>query len=330
MIPFFQRSIRSKFFLAMLSVIVITCVATSILFFVQYTSKVHQQEVTEELVEKRDILNEITESYQSMVFGIRGYLAFSNENELQEAEQDRVVLESLLADAKQMGWRADQYQMLESLDEFVNAYWEERFPPVQELLVNEDYEAIHEAGINSTTNEVSQLINQLQQIQTQAQSDLNDMNSQFLNRVELISYLMFGLLVLVVSILSVAFRILSRGIGRPLIELSEASEALATGSYEQLPSSQRKDEIGKLTRSFRHMAEQISEREENLSAQNEELVAQQEMLESYVNDLRNKDLALNESSMVARLDKGGWIESSNGNLADVSMFRERELEGRHF
>ncbi|MCA0971622.1 PAS domain-containing protein [Halobacillus litoralis] len=330
MIGYFQRSIRGKFLLAMLSVMVITCVATSVLFMIQYSNKEQQQLEAIQLAEKRDILNDITLTYESMVFKVRGYLAFSNQTELGDARQDRVALKAQIKEAKQMNWSTQQLQLLDSLNEFVDAYWEERFPPVQELIENENYAAIHQIGVNSTTTEINSLINQLRDISRQSQIELNDTNAAFLSRVENISYLMFGLLVVVLLILSLTFRKLSQNIGKPLVELSEASEALAKGSYHELPSSKSHDEIGKLTRSFRHMAEQIAEREESLSQQNEELVAQQEMLESYVNDLRYKDLALNESSMVARLDKDGWIVSCNGYLADLSMYRERELEGRHF
>ncbi|WP_079478205.1 ATP-binding protein [Halobacillus salinus] len=330
MIEYFQRSIRRKFLLAMITVVVITCVATSVLFFVQYTNKTQQQNESQQLTKKMNILENITDTYESMVFRVRGYVAFSNEDELQQARQDRLRLLSQIEEAKQLSLSAEEYQLIHTLGEFVRTYWEDRFPPVQQLVETENYEAIHEAGLNNTTLEVNNLISQLHTISEEAQSHINEQSNEFLTRVERISYLMFGLLVVVIAILSLAFRNLSRGIGQPLTELAEASEAIAAGHYHELPSSKRQDEIGKLTRSFRHMTEQITEREENQSAQNEELVAQQEMLEAYVNDLRNKDLALNASSMVARLDKGGWIESSNGLLADASMYRERELEGRHF
>jgi len=331
MMDYFQKSIRRKFIIVMLVVVTATCLATSVLFYLQYSNKSQHETLTGELVDKRNVLRNIKEEYQTMVFRTRGYIAFNNNNELLQAKQARENLDGYLSEAQGMNWSNGRIELFSDLNLFLEYYWESLIPKVQTAVENGNIEEVRQLSLTNTTEQINEIIQTLEDISNEAQQTLTSENDNFLERMDFISYLLFALMILVVFILSLASRTLSRGIGRPLSELSIASEALAAGrDYDELPSSKRKDEIGTLTRSFQYMAKEIGEREDNLSAQNEELMAQQEMLESYVNDLRNKDLALNESSIVAILDEDGWIQTCNGKLAEASNYSESELEGRHF
>ncbi|MGH7520295.1 MAG: sensor histidine kinase [Gemmatimonadales bacterium] len=77
----------------------------------------------------------------------------------------------------------------------------------------------------------------------------------------------------------------SRYLTRPLVDVTQASEALAAGDLEQRVSVPRNDELGRLARSFNTMAEQVSRSHHDLEAQvaerTQELAGTNAELESF-------------------------------------------------
>lgn len=77
----------------------------------------------------------------------------------------------------------------------------------------------------------------------------------------------------------------SRYLTRPLLDVTQASEALAAGDLEQRVSVPRNDELGRLARSFNTMAEQVSRSHHHLEAQvaerTQELAGTNAELESF-------------------------------------------------
>ncbi len=72
-------------------------------------------------------------------------------------------------------------------------------------------------------------------------------------------------------VLAVIAAILRAGIGRPLAELTRATEALSAGSQEVLLPKTRPDELGALAGSFAVMVEKVAAREQDLRQLNAEL-----------------------------------------------------------
>lgn len=65
--------------------------------------------------------------------------------------------------------------------------------------------------------------------------------------------------------------VLSRGVSQPVAQLSEGVAALAEGRYEQRVPEEGRDELGRLARSFNHMAGELQRRDAELRRWSEEL-----------------------------------------------------------
>ncbi|MFQ3544898.1 ATP-binding protein [Halobacillus rhizosphaerae] len=330
MIQYFKSSIRRKFFLVMMIVFLVILSAISLLVYFQNANQAHHVQVSEQLQNKRDTINRIKKDYNQMVSRVRGYIAFSNEEELEKSRAYSKDLLDHMEEIEKRDWTDEELLEISSLKLFVNHYWEDLIPKVTQHVESGNYEAIRTISLSDTTAEINHLIADLDTISAKTQQSLTNENDKFIKQVDLMSYALIGFILIVLLILYWVTRNLSQGIGQPLSELSGASQALAAGNTYHLQTIDRKDEIGVLHRSFQEMATQINEREESLSAQNEELVAQQETLEDYLAELRNLNLALNESSIVATLNKEGHIRSANEKLSEITGLTETQLEGKSF
>jgi signal transduction histidine kinase len=71
---------------------------------------------------------------------------------------------------------------------------------------------------------------------------------------------------IVLAIAAVVISIVSARITRPLSELSSAAEAMANGDYSRRVTGERRDEIGRLGRTFNAMAGQVQEVQQRLEA----------------------------------------------------------------
>lgn len=92
---------------------------------------------------------------------------------------------------------------------------------------------------------------------------------QFLNRMIPVAFIFLTVSAVVVSIMSAR-------ITRPLFELTHAAEAIAAGDYSRRVGEDRRDEIGRLGRTFNAMAGQVQEARQRLEARVVERTAQLE------------------------------------------------------
>jgi signal transduction histidine kinase len=84
---------------------------------------------------------------------------------------------------------------------------------------------------------------------------------------------MIPVAVVFLVISAVVISVLSARITRPLAELSGAAEAMAGGDYSQRVGDERRDEIGRLGRTFNIMATQVQEAQQRLEARVNERTA---------------------------------------------------------
>ena len=81
----------------------------------------------------------------------------------------------------------------------------------------------------------------------------------------------FGVMSLVLE-LGIMYWVMRRQITRPLLTLTQATDRLAAGDFQGTPpDTSRDDELGRLARSFQHMAGEVRRREEALRQANEGL-----------------------------------------------------------
>jgi signal transduction histidine kinase len=112
---------------------------------------------------------------------------------------------------------------------------------------------------------------------------------EFMADITLLNYVLVilgigGLLVIFILIL-----IISRNITRPLRKLTYAAERFAEGDFNvALPDTKSKDEIGRLTHTFRYMQKTLAEKISDLKELSEKLRISNEKLEEYSKNLEVK------------------------------------------
>ncbi|UFU00544.1 ATP-binding protein [Radiobacillus kanasensis] len=331
MLKFFKKSIRLQFLFIIMVTLIIAFIGLSAIFSFQSVVKSSYVEDREVLSTKRDLIHDMEESYNKLVLHVRGYVAFHNEDELRLAELYVKNLKEDLYEFEQLNLNEKEYNIVSQFEIFLNTYWEQWLPEAKPIVEAGNYEGLKAfSSTNSTTTLVNDLIQNLEQISEQLNSELKQINQEFLDWLNLISLSLVLYLIVIFLVLSIAARRLTLTIGNPLHELSEAASLIAKGENTQISVLKRADELGTLSQSFADMVEKIKDRESNLSTQNERLIQQREQLELYVNDLKNLNLALNESSIVAITDAKGKFLSVNQKFCDISKFSEKELIGEHY
>jgi PAS domain S-box-containing protein len=142
----------------------------------------------------------------------------------------------------------------------------------------------------------------------------------FLERMVVVA---LGLLLLAL----VAVGIIAGRLTRPLVDLTEAAEEIASGDFSRRVESRRRDEVGRLTRAFNVMGERIS--------------AAQRQLEMDLDERRRMEAALAESERVyrstfdeapvglAHISLDGVWARVNPRLASMLGYAPEELVSRH-
>lgn len=85
-----------------------------------------------------------------------------------------------------------------------------------------------------------------------------------ISQYDALKYSLFILIVVGLGIFSVAIIYVSNYIASPIAKLSENAKQLEYGNYQEAITSERKDEIGELSKSFNAMREAIATREEKV------------------------------------------------------------------
>ncbi|NJR62524.1 MAG: sensor histidine kinase [Cyanobacteria bacterium CRU_2_1] len=97
------------------------------------------------------------------------------------------------------------------------------------------------------------------------------------------------LLCLIALGMAIAIGVLtSRWITKPILAMSQAAEALASGDWDRSISVQRSDELGVLARAFNHMQQQLKQSHEQLAEYSRGLEQKNEQLETLEAELRRQ------------------------------------------
>ena len=98
-------------------------------------------------------------------------------------------------------------------------------------------------------------------------TEVTDSEEAALAVISLSENIVIVMLILGLVLTFVSARVIARFISRPLTQLRTASQALAQGDLDWKLEAASKDELGDLTHSFRHMAEQLKKSRDELEAQ---------------------------------------------------------------
>jgi two-component system sensor histidine kinase ChiS len=99
-----------------------------------------------------------------------------------------------------------------------------------------------------------------------------------------------GVAIATIFIVAIMALYLSNSISGPLIDLTRVTEVISTGNLEQaIQYTDRKDELGRLAKSFAQMRDSIREKMELIQKQNQELESKIQLIKKQNEDLQKAD-----------------------------------------
>ncbi len=331
MTEYFHPSLMRQFIGLMSGFIAVFLIGAFMLLFYQKSITNTFEAKEKHLEEKEKYAEQLERAFNQAFLDTRGYLAFGRQEFKQSIFQQKETVRLTLNKLKTLADEQKDAEFLDEANAFTSYYFDNLVEKAMIDFENGNLQAVLQASKNggtaSTKRFQTQLVDYRHGLNKEIENELMHLKAkQTKSQFAFVGLIFFMLLVLMGII-----RMMMKQIGKPLTALAEAAEKLANDEeYQQLPfSSDRKDEIGKLSRAFEKMLWSIQEKEENLVAQNEELTAQQKELESQqveleqaleMMELREKELERrNEliNGLSNSLDKQEVLDSIVRNMCKI-------------
>ncbi|MCM2674191.1 ATP-binding protein [Alkalicoccobacillus plakortidis] len=314
---YFQKSLNRQLVSFMAIIIFVTLILGTGLIYYVSANQTSYIDNRQELVEKQDLAFQIDTKVNQMLIHLRGYFAFQSDKEYSLLISDLESISQSIDEFSYMNLESEEVEFIDAVDILIEQV-ESFIPTAVELINNENLEELREIG-NSSGGEV---VNQLTALTTENLKQTNDklanLSSDYTKANNTVLWLLFGFIVIFIAALFLIIRRIFTKIGKPLGDLTLASQQLAAGKDVNLIESNREDEVGILSRTFNGMVYTLQEKEEELIAQNEELISQQEELEHQQFKLRS---SLEETESVRQV-----LEKYNRLNHSISVtLNEQEL-----
>ncbi|GIO09438.1 hypothetical protein J31TS6_54660 [Brevibacillus reuszeri] len=309
-----RKSITRRFTAMMLLFLSLIIAGAAIVLSLNYKAFTEYQTTLQASKQKQDLIVEIKEHTNQIIFRARGYYAFLSPFEYNELFIEKQKLEQSMSAFKKLPLTSEEQNLVTSIENFFNNFFTNVFPTASKYAQTGDYEALRKFSSSGLNQEVNNLIFYATKYSKESENMLMQENRLLFEDLTRQSswFILYILMVLGIS-LWVSIRT-TRDIGSPLVRLAAEADRFAQGHTAQLPDLDRLDEIGKLTRSLDFLMKQIQSKEEILMAQNEELLAQQDELMVQQEDLQE---ALAKMEINERyLEKRNRLVQSLSNTLD--------------
>lgn len=276
---FIEKSLNRKLTSTMLLVGLAILVIGGIIIF--YSNSIQDKYETELLAlnEKQELVLDMDHYIKDTIIHVRGYYAFDDaDEERRKAEQAIYSLKNSLDTFSTRTLTREDLDFITEIRVELNLY-ETNLSEAFGYVESNDRESLTEYAKNRGNVTVDRLMEKFSNYVDEKNDEVHSATQQYINDMHRFVWINIGFIIFVVTILFFSVRGFLRNIGRPLKELTEASVLVTEGKDVIPPTSDRKDELGILTRAFTGMIKALQEKEEELVAQNEELLSQQDELE---------------------------------------------------
>ncbi|MCG1023341.1 ATP-binding protein [Sutcliffiella horikoshii] len=260
-----------------------------------------------ELEQKEELIKYIDDEINSSFLKYRGYVAFSNQDMLEDAKNAKVKVEEGIARLGKMAVDENDAQFMVRVTDFHQFYFFEYLPKVEDLVEQDAMDELQDyLFIEGTSERILSFMEYMKEYRYEVDQEIED-NVDVMAEKLTASQLLFSLyFLLVISLLFTITWVLIKKVGKPLRELSDAADDITNGRTTNLPSYQHgSDEIAVLSNALHTMVNTLQYKEDELIGQNEELQAQQDEL---------------QAQQVQLQDNLTLIEASNEQLAIRNTF----------
>jgi len=327
---FKKNSLVQRFIFLMSVFIAAFLILAAILLYSFYDLNKTYTSKNSELEKKERIVQKISEDYNMVFMGVRGYIAYGNKELKKEALAKEPEIRERTRQFKEMSLDDQDREFLNQIELFTDYYFVTNLPKAIEDYENGNYEAVVERANTGATYKVDSIKNEIRGYIIEKDKQIDD-NFQELSKMQ--SYVQVGFVSFILVFLLILLRItrmMFSEIAQPLASFASAANEIASGRDAVIEvDSERKDELGILSVAFNRMVASIQENEQSLLAQNEELMAQQDELHAQQLELEEalEIVKGNESRLSSRnelvnkiansLDKQEVLESVVMNMCPI-------------
>ena len=283
-----KTSLAKQFSLLTITIIVTFSLLITILLFYQNRITVDFKDLNERLEEKERLANDLRYSFNIAISEMRAYYAYNGEESHYEnvKEQQRIV-ENKMADLQAVADNEEDVLLLYEARDFYQYYFNGVLPKSKEYYDAGQFdEVIKIAVTQNATQNIRAFQSSFKEYTDGLQEQLNRINNQLTKKYIFSQVILVIVLFILIASMSIVTRAMLGKMGNPLKKLTIAAGEIADGQTVLFTdTTNRKDELGLLSKAFEKMSRSIQEKEQDLSAQNEELLAQQDELQAQQSEL---------------------------------------------
>ncbi|WP_456275691.1 ATP-binding protein [Bacillus sp. AK128] len=265
----------------------------------------HYEFLNKENEAKEKVAQDLDYGFNDLFFETRGHIAYGNisKSYLDRANDQLPVLETNLYLLEQLKNNETDEEFYQEVSRFHQYFVGEVFPRIVSDIEEGNADEVVDDAINGLSDEVWQMKHTLKDYRLLMDQNVQQNFQELSSKLKQSQYIYLLSILLMLASLGWMLKTMLSRIGGPLSEFAHTANLIAQGEETTFDFySNRKDELGTLTKAFGKMILSIQNNEQELVAQNEEMYAQQEELQAQQSELENAldSLRKNEQNLIIR------------------------------
>ncbi|MBM6617642.1 ATP-binding protein [Bacillus suaedaesalsae] len=273
------------------------------MFFYQEYINNHYSELNQINEEKEKIAQDLDNSFNKLFFETRGFIAYEEEPYLNRALTQRQIIDDSLRKLETFKRDSSDEDFYKYVSSFHHEYINTILPQIIEDIRTGNKDKVKEEAVGGLSDRVLEVQNTLRIYRLEMDQNVENNFDELSEKVHQSQLFFLVYLFSMIILLAWLTRMMLSKIGGPLNDFAKTADLLSQGKEVNYDfNSNRKDELGVLSRAFGKMILSIQDNEQQLVAQNEELQAQQYELQVQHIELENAldILRKNETELLNR------------------------------